>query len=104
MDPPEIHRAPMPPMIYGAARKGKSSGDLVYQAIKAGFRGIDSGVGEHYDEVSVGKGLHRAYKEGIVNRSDLYVSMDRWYHQPRISDPPAGLAFPDSSSPSPDPD
>jgi len=83
--------APMPKIIYGTARKGKFSGSLVYTALQAGFRGIDSGVGEHYDEVSVGIGLQRAYEEGIVRRDELYVSKGRWHHQPTtfpISDRP----------------
>ena len=75
MDSSKIPRASMPMMIYGTARRDGSSGSLVYQAIEAGYRGIDTGVGEHYNEASVGEGLWRVYKEEIVKRRDLYVSM-----------------------------
>lgn len=105
----DIFRAPMPTVIYGTARKGTDSGDLVYQAIKAGFRGIDSGVGEHYNEASVGKGLQRAYEDKIIERSDLYVSIGCWYHQPPvhlylIHLSRTDVAFTDGLFPSPDPD
>src|SRR4051794_9546373 len=35
------HTAAMPAMLYGTAWKKERTADLVYEAIKAGFRGID---------------------------------------------------------------
>ncbi|KAM7206284.1 NADP-dependent oxidoreductase domain containing protein [Rhypophila sp. PSN 637] len=90
----------MPMMIYGTAWKKDKTAELVYEAIKVGFRGVDSGVGEHYNEPGVGEGLRRAFDEGIVERKDLWIqtkisSLDgrfpdhdvksRWPHlEPRI--------------------
>ena len=64
----------MPPMIYGTAWKKEKTADHVYNAIRAGFRGIDTaGMKRHYDEALAGEGIRRAISEGIVKRSDLYV-------------------------------
>jgi diketogulonate reductase-like aldo/keto reductase len=47
---------------------------LVYQAIKAGFRGIDTAAQpRHYQEDLVGEGISRAIRDGVVKRSELYV-------------------------------
>lgn len=64
-----------PPMMYGTAWKGEDTADLVYMAIKTGFRGIDTAsMRLHYQEALVGDGIRRAIAEGIVRRQDLYVS------------------------------
>ncbi|KAK0635053.1 NADP-dependent oxidoreductase domain-containing protein [Bombardia bombarda] len=64
----------MPPLIYGTAWKKERTADLVYQAIKAGFRGIDTAaMRRHYDEELTGHGIHRAIQEGLVTRADLYI-------------------------------
>ncbi|KAM7217773.1 NADP-dependent oxidoreductase domain containing protein [Rhypophila decipiens] len=116
----------MPMMIYGTAWKKDKTAELVYEAIKAGFRGVDSGVGEHYNEPGVGEGLGRAFDEGLVKRKDLWIqtkisSLDdgrfpdrdmkaRWPHlEPRIGRIIASVLeslddlFPSSSSSSSSP-
>jgi diketogulonate reductase-like aldo/keto reductase len=66
--------AAMPPMMYGTAWKKERTADLVYEAIKAGFRGIDTAaMKKHYDEGGTGEGIRRAIREGIVSRKDLFV-------------------------------
>ena len=69
-------RAGMPQMLYGTAWKKERTADLVYEAIKAGFRGIDTAaMRRHYDEASAGEGIRRAINEGLVTRSHLFVSL-----------------------------
>lgn len=68
------HDAKIPRLVYGTAWKKGRTDDLVYKAIKAGFRGIDTAAQpRHYQEKLVGDGIRRAIKEGIVKREDLYV-------------------------------
>jgi diketogulonate reductase-like aldo/keto reductase len=64
-----------PTFIYGTAWKKDRTNRLVKEALVAGFRKIDTAAQpKHYQEDLVGSGLREAYKEGIVNREDLYVS------------------------------
>ncbi|KAK3900235.1 NADP-dependent oxidoreductase domain-containing protein [Staphylotrichum tortipilum] len=66
--------ATMPPLMYGTAWKKERTADLVYEAIKAGFRGIDTAaMTKHYDEAGTGEGIRRAIREGIISRKDLFV-------------------------------
>ncbi|KAK4121806.1 Aldo/keto reductase [Parathielavia appendiculata] len=66
--------AAMPPMMYGTAWKKERTADLVYEAIKAGFRGIDTAaMKKHYDEALAGEGIRRAIREGLVSRRDLFI-------------------------------
>lgn len=64
----------IPKLVYGTAWKKDRTADLVYNAIKAGFRGIDTAAQpRHYQEHLVGDGIRRAISEGLVERADLYV-------------------------------
>ncbi|KAK3386934.1 NADP-dependent oxidoreductase domain-containing protein [Podospora didyma] len=66
--------AKMPPMIYGTAWKKDHTADLVYEAIKAGFRAIDTAaMKRHYDEALAGEGIRRAIQDGLVKREELYI-------------------------------
>ena len=65
----------IPRLVYGTAWKKQRSADLVYQALKAGFRAIDTAAQpRHYQENLVGDGIRKAIGEGILTRKDLYVS------------------------------
>ena len=65
----------IPVFIYGTAWKKERSADLVFTAVKAGFRAIDTAAQpRHYQEALVGDGIRRAITDGIVQREDLYVS------------------------------
>ena len=63
----------MPPMIYGTAWKKERTAELVYDAVKSGFRGIDTACQpKHYHEIGVGQALQRLASEGIT-RESLFV-------------------------------
>jgi len=64
----------IPRLVYGTAWKKERTADLVYEALKAGFRGIDTAAQpRHYQEDLVGQGIRRAIADGTVKREDLYV-------------------------------
>ncbi|KAI0391043.1 putative aldo-keto reductase [Xylariaceae sp. FL0594] len=61
-------------LLYGTAWKKEATADLVYKALKAGFRGIDTAAQpRHYNEPLVGVGIKKAISEGIVKREDLFI-------------------------------
>ena len=63
----------MPLVIYGTAWKKEKTADLVTQAIKYGFRGIDTACQpKHYNEVGVGEALNRLACDGI-ERESLFI-------------------------------
>lgn len=67
----------IPKLVYGTAWKKEKTADLVYQALKSGFKGIDTAAQpRHYQEHLVGDGIRRAIKEGLVTREELYVSFE----------------------------
>ncbi|KAG8674365.1 hypothetical protein FPOAC2_00380 [Fusarium poae] len=64
----------MPKLIYGTAWKKEMSADLVYTALKYGFRGVDTaGQPKHYDEKGVGQGFQRAIRDGIIKREGVFL-------------------------------
>lgn len=65
--------APMPRLIYGTAWKKERTAALVAQALREGFRGIDTACQpRHYHEAGVGEALERVAAEGIA-RESLYL-------------------------------
>lgn len=65
----------VPKMLYGTAWKKERTEELVFEALRAGFRGVDTAAQpRHYQEDLVGKGIKRAIDERIVTREDLFVS------------------------------
>lgn len=65
----------IPRLLYGTAWKKERTQDLVYQALRNGFRGVDTAAQpKHYHEAGVGAGIQRAIDEGIIKREDLFVS------------------------------
>ncbi|KAI0378275.1 Aldo/keto reductase [Hypomontagnella monticulosa] len=66
--------APMPKLLYGTAWKKEATADLVFTALKAGFRGIDTAAQpRHYREHLVGAAVKQAISSGIVERGDLFI-------------------------------
>lgn len=51
--------------------------EIVYQAIKAGYRLIDSAC-DYGNEVEVGLGIKRALEEGVCRRDELFVVSKLW--------------------------
>ncbi|KAL9541219.1 hypothetical protein MBANPS3_009243 [Mucor bainieri] len=71
----------MPIIGYGCWKVEENPEQVVYTAIKNGYRLID-GAAVYGNEVGVGRGINRAIKEGIVKRQDLFVVSKLWnnYH------------------------
>lgn len=66
--------APMPKLLYGTAWKKDATADLVFLALKTGFRGIDTAAQpRHYREDLVGAAVKLAISLNVVKRADLFV-------------------------------
>lgn len=66
--------ASIPSILYGTAWKKDRTAVLVEQAIRAGFRGIDTACQpKHYYEPGVGEAVARAIQDGVVKREDLFL-------------------------------
>ncbi len=66
--------ARVPHFLYGTAWKEDRTPALTEQALRAGFRGIDTAnQRRHYFEAGVGQGLAAAYRAGVVTRADLFL-------------------------------
>jgi diketogulonate reductase-like aldo/keto reductase len=64
----------IPEVIYGTAFKFDNTARLVEQALKAGFRGIDTASNKNaYSETLVGEGVAAAIASSDVSRDELYV-------------------------------
>ncbi|OAA43842.1 NADP-dependent oxidoreductase domain protein [Metarhizium rileyi] len=64
----------IPKLVYGTAWKKGGTADLVYAALRAGFRGIDTAAQpKHYDEPGVAAGVKRAIAAGLVTRGSLFI-------------------------------
>ena len=62
-----------PVIIYGTAWKKERTSALVAEAIRLGFRAVDTaGQPKHYNEAGVGAGIAAALSSGI-RRADLYL-------------------------------
>lgn len=71
---PATEPARVPDFLYGTAWKEDRTPALTEQALRAGFRGIDTAnQRRHYHEAGVGQALATAYRAGIVTRSDLFL-------------------------------
>ncbi len=72
----------VPTFFYGTAWKEERTEGLVCDAIRAGFRGIDTAnQRKHYDEASVGRGIARALGEGWVRREELFLQTKFTYQR-----------------------
>ncbi|MCI0654557.1 MAG: aldo/keto reductase [Methylococcaceae bacterium] len=71
--PVSVYGVPIPKIIYGTAWKKDRTAGLVEQALRLGFRGIDTaGQPKHYDEAGVGRGLAAYFARGF-NREEIYL-------------------------------
>ncbi|KAF9698020.1 hypothetical protein EKO04_004500 [Ascochyta lentis] len=63
-----------PAFTYGTAWKKDQTKVLVKEALKQGFRRVDTAAQpKHYQEGLVGEALREAYSEGTVSRETIYV-------------------------------
>jgi diketogulonate reductase-like aldo/keto reductase len=64
----------VPRIIYGTAWKKDATANLVYQAMQAGFRHIDTACQpKHYHEPGVGEGWKAAARELGLTRQDVWL-------------------------------
>jgi diketogulonate reductase-like aldo/keto reductase len=74
--------APIPDFIYGTAWKKDPTAALTEQALRIGFRGVDTANQlRHYHEAGVGEGLAAAYRAGVTSRSELFLQTKFTYIQ-----------------------
>jgi diketogulonate reductase-like aldo/keto reductase len=72
----------LPDFLYGTAWKEERAPRLVEQALRAGFRGIDTAnQRRHYFEAGVGEGLAAAYRAGVVARANIFLQT-KFTYQP----------------------
>lgn len=63
----------MPTIIYGTAWKKDQTAQLVSEAIRAGFRGIDTACQpKHYQESGVGEGIAACLRDGVA-RHEIFL-------------------------------
>ena len=91
-------RLPVPAFVYGTAWKEDRTAGLTEQALRTGFRGIDTAnQRKHYFEAGVGEALASAYREGTVTRPDLFLQTKFTYQRGQDHrlpyDPAAGLCI-----------
>jgi diketogulonate reductase-like aldo/keto reductase len=64
----------IPCILYGTAWKAERTGGLVAEAIRCGFRGIDTAnQRKHYMEASAGEGIRSVIAAGTVTREQLFL-------------------------------
>jgi len=64
----------IPRFLYGTAWKEDATERCVENALKAGFRGIDTANQRmHYYEEGVGKALQSVYAQGLLTRADVFL-------------------------------
>ena len=64
----------VPEFLYGTAWKEDRTAALTEQALRAGFRGIDTAnQRRHYVEAGVGEALAAASRAGSVTRADVFL-------------------------------
>ncbi|MDP9269097.1 MAG: aldo/keto reductase [Acidobacteriota bacterium] len=71
---PPLKSFRLPDFLYGTAWKEERTAALTGLALRTGFRGIDTAnQRRHYVEAGVGEALAKAYREGVVTRSELFL-------------------------------
>jgi diketogulonate reductase-like aldo/keto reductase len=73
----------MPPaFLYGTAWKEDRTAALTEQALRSGFRALDTAnQRRHYFEAGVGEGLAAAYRAGIAQREDIFLQTKFTYQR-----------------------
>lgn len=78
----------IPLLGFGLWKVTDNTADVVYNAIKAGYRLFD-GAFDYGNEKGAGKGVKRAIDEGIVKREDLTIVSKLWntFHEKERVEP-----------------
>jgi diketogulonate reductase-like aldo/keto reductase len=64
----------IPTFLYGTAWKEDKTEGLTYQALEAGFTGIDTAnQRKHYYEEGVGRAIRRFLEAGFIKRAGLFI-------------------------------
>jgi diketogulonate reductase-like aldo/keto reductase len=64
----------IPALVYGTAWKKERTKELVTEALRSGFVGVDTAAQpKHYREDLVGDALRLVLSEGTLRRPDVYV-------------------------------
>lgn len=70
----QIRGVTVPTLFYGTAWKEQRTADLVAQAVRMGFRGLDTAnQRRHYREAEVGRALLAELRRGTLRREDVFV-------------------------------
>ncbi len=70
----EVQGVRVPTFLYGTAWKEERTAELVREALRAGFLGVDTAnQRRHYHEVQVGKALREAEAAGEARAQDLFI-------------------------------
>jgi len=70
------------PLTAGMTDWAERVEKLTYQALKLGYRGIDTAYA-YLNEQQVGFGIQNALNDKLVKREDVFVSTKIWMHQYR---------------------
>jgi len=72
----------VPAFLYGTAWKEERTETLVEEALRAGFRGIDTAnQRRHYNEAGAGDAIRKFLASGNVNRSELFLQTKYTYRE-----------------------
>ena len=77
-------RQPLPAVGLGLWKIDRPVvGDLVHQAIRVGYRHLDSAC-DYGNEAEVGAGLAKSLRDGVCRRDELWVTSKLWntFHEP----------------------
>jgi diketogulonate reductase-like aldo/keto reductase len=70
----QIGGVTVPTLLYGTAWKEQRTAALIAQALRAGFRGVDTAnQRRHYREADVGRALEAELQRGTLRREDVFV-------------------------------
>jgi diketogulonate reductase-like aldo/keto reductase len=70
----QIRGVTVPTLLYGTAWKEERTAHVVAQALRIGFRGLDTAnQRRHYREAEVGRALRAEFERGTLRREDVFV-------------------------------
>ena len=81
LSPSDSSFLPQPFFLYGTAWKEEQTSTLTFNALQAGFRGIDTAnQRKHYFEKAVGEGILKAYQDLSLQRKEIWLQT-KFTHQ-----------------------